>query len=176
MDCPVCKGIGVFWDDPVTCRAGMSGQRAQREWAQFGLYESGDLVFTIPSDTPMYRIGESDRVTLLNNTDRFSVTLVRGANDIVQHAVVNIDRVFWLSDDSEIVDGSIPTYNPATGALSWSEGDEGQPSAGRTYAVNGTRYLEYYCFKDLTTDRNHHFGAALPRKVVLRRFDLWGRK
>ena len=33
---------------------------------------------------------------------------------------------------------------------------------------------EYYCFQEIPIDRPEHSGAALPRRVALRRFDLFG--
>jgi hypothetical protein len=59
-------------------------------------------------------------------------------------------------------------------SLTWSE-EGGCPPAGVQFSVTGRRQQEYYIFRDLPQDRAHHGGAALPRRVVARRFDLFGR-
>ena len=43
------------------------------------------------------------------------------------------------------------------------------------YSMTGRRLPEYICYHDFPQDRAHHSGARLPRKVVLRKFDLLGR-
>ena len=59
----------------------------------------------------------------------------------------------------------------SNGQLSWSVG----ASVGSQYSISGTRYSEYFVWDELPGDRKHHYGARLPRKLVLRRFDLFGR-
>ncbi|MCK7579808.1 MAG: hypothetical protein MZV65_31715 [Chromatiales bacterium] len=44
-----------------------------------------------------------------------------------------------------------------------------------TYTLAGRAYPEYFCYGDFPQDRAHHHGEPLPRKVVLRKFDLFGR-
>lgn len=153
----------------------MAGTKTQREWAQFGVYESGDAVVTIGSDSPMYGMGQFDRVTALNATNQFSVTLIRGeaaeASKLALITLKSIDRVFWLTPDgTAVVEGGIPTV--ANGVPTWASG---APADGVQYAISGSRFLEYFCYGDFPSNRGEHSGAPLPKRVVLRDFDLFNR-
>lgn len=171
-NCLQCSGRGRIWADAVEGVAGMAGAKTQREWVQFGVYESGDVVVTIPSDTPLYGMGPFDRVRALHSTEQFSLQLVRGEGDRLRFAVKAITRVFWLDEDEAVVEGGIPTVS-GTGALTWASG---APPAGTQYSISGERFQEYYCFGMLPSNREEHQGAKLPKRVVLRRWDLFGRK
>lgn len=173
--CPLCSGSGRQWIAPVNGVAGMSGAKTQREWAQFGVYESGDVVVTIGSDSPMYVMGQFDRVTALNATNQFSTILTRGSNTEVSKlnliTITEIDRVFWLNTGgTAVVEGGIPTV--ANGVPTWSTG---APPSGVQYTISGVRQLEYFCYGDFPSNRNEHSGAPLPKRVVLRDFDLFNR-
>lgn len=173
VNCPVCHGKRVFWDAPIAGVVGIAGQNVQRKWAQSGRWEDGDAVVTIPENTPFYDGGQFDRVLMLNSTDRFSLVFVRGAPaEKLTVRVEQIGRVFWLTNGAlPIVDGGIPTV-AADGTMTWKDG---APPAGTQYTIEGTRYSEYFVFSALTSDRNEHQGARLPKKVVLRSFDLFAR-
>jgi hypothetical protein len=172
--CPLCLGKGRQWAAPVNGVAGMSGAKTQREWAQFGVYEGGDVVVTVGSDSPMYAIGQFDRVTALNATNGFCVVLTRGAQvERLLMTVATIDRVFWLTADGvTTVEGGTPVV-AENGALSWPEGEA--PRAGVKYTVSGTRFIEYFCYGDFASNRNAQSGSLLPKRVVLRDFDLFKR-
>lgn len=172
--CPACNGRGSLWAAPVAAWAGMTGMRQAREWAAFGQWESGDVVLSVPSDSPLYAAGEYDRVVMVNSSEPFSLARTRDGSDKLAFAVVQVDRVFWLNPgDSAIVEGGIPTV-AADGTLTWAD-PAGAPDPGVQYSITGRRRPEYFVFKDLPQDRAHHSGAALPRRMVLRRFDLFGR-
>lgn len=171
-NCPHCSGRGRIWVAGKSGVAGMAGAKTQKEWAQFGLWESGDVVVTIPENTPIYDIGQFDRMTALNSTEQFSIPLIRGENDRLHFQVQDIGRVFWINEAGAIVDGGIPTVS-ANGVLSWASGE---PPEGQQYSLNGTRFLEYYCWGQFPSNRGMHSGARLPKRVVLRRWDLFGRK
>ena len=173
--CPLCLGKGRQYSAPVRGVAGIAGQRAQREWAQFGVYESGDLVITIPSASPVYAMGQFDRVTALNTQQVFSLVLTSGDTllEMIRTVVQSITRVFWLTADGKaVVEGGIPVVN-ADGTLLWPNG--GQPPEGVQYTITGVKLLDYYCFGMFPTNRNFQQGLALPRKVVLRDYDLFNR-
>lgn len=170
--CPHCGGKGQMWSAGADGVVGITGSKTQREWAQFGTYESGDSVVSIPENSPLYQMGQFDRVALLNASEQFSLPLVHGApTERLAGRIEAVSRVFWLDDKKEIVEGGIPVVDES-GALSWAIG---APPAGRQYTVSGSRYLEYFVFGPFPSNRNMHQGARLPRLVVLRRFDLWGR-
>jgi len=169
MNCPHCLGKGFLWTSAVTGVAGVPSQKVQREFAKLGQWESGDMMLTIGSDSPLYGMGERDRVMQMNGDDPFSINLRRGFNDKLQWQLKTIDRVFWLAG-GDIVEGAIPTQQP-DGTLVFATG---APPAGVSYSVTGKKYSEFFVFQDFPTDRGHHFGAKLPIKVQLRRFDLFG--
>lgn len=170
MSCPHCHGKGVVWAAAVQGVAGVPSQKVQREFAKLGQWESGDMMLTVGSDSPLYAIGERDRVTQLNGDDPFSINLRKGHNDKLPWTVKKISRVFWLAG-AAIVEGGIPAQQP-DGTLVFSTG---APPAGAAYSVTGTKYSEYFVFQEFPADRGHHFGVALPLRVQLRRFDLFGR-
>ncbi|MGF6641763.1 hypothetical protein [Paraburkholderia sp. MM6662-R1] len=172
--CPLCFGRGRQFAAPVTGVAALSGQSSQREWAQFGVYEQGDVVMTIPENTPIYEIGQYDRMTALNATNHFSQVLVSGSGaERLYFATQAITRVFWLTlDGTAVVEGGIPVV-AADGSLSWPAG--GQPPPGAQYTISGTKFMDYFCFGNFPSNRNMQQGLRLPRKVVLRDFDLFNR-
>jgi hypothetical protein len=86
---------------------------------------------------------------------------------------VSIDRITWLDEEGDLVDGTLPR-SWANGVLTWPPLAAKTPPAGVTVAITGRRHPEYFCWLTLTLDRPHHSGAPLPRRVVLRRFDLFG--
>jgi len=159
-----------LWTSAVEGVAGVPSQKVQREFAKLGQWESGDMLLTVGSDSPLYAIGERDRVTMLDGDDPFSINLRYGYNDKLPWQVKTITRVIWISG-VDLVEGGIPTQQ-TDGTLLFTTG---APPAGSAYSVTGTKYSEYFVFQDFPSDRNHHFGATLPKRVQLRRFDLFGR-
>ncbi len=172
--CFQCHGAGVLYAPPQTAWAGLTGMRVAKEWAAFGQWESGDVVVTVPQDSPLYAAGENDRVLMVQSTEPFRVILTASGADRLRFSATELDRVFWLTPDTTVlVEGAIPDVAP-DGSLSWADGT-GAPPLGTQYSVTGRRNQEYYVFKDLPQDRAHFGGLPLPRRVVLRRFDLMAR-
>src|SRR5271170_4803287 len=69
---PLCGGKGWIWDVAIPDKVGVSQQKAQREWAQFGQWEAGDVIVSIQQNAAMYdQLGRFDRVELSNSTDVF---------------------------------------------------------------------------------------------------------
>jgi hypothetical protein len=172
-NCPQCNGKGHIWTSPgVDSVIGVTQQKINPKWQEFGNYEQGDVTLSIPADSPLYEIGRFDRVMLMNATERFSRIYTHGQNERLDVPVVEITRVFWLNEDKTAqVEGGIPTFDGA-GNLTWSSGE---PPAGMQYSIAGTRHVEYYVWDELPQHRNEHSGATLPKKVPARRFDLFGR-
>lgn len=172
IHCPLCHGKGRIWAAPVDTSAAVASSSSQQQWAKMGLWAQGDLVLSIPESSALYDIAQYDRITQLTSTDDFSLPLVRGAPSERLHGRVKaVTRVFWL-DGATVVDGGIPVVGD-DGVPSWPGG--GAPPAAKTYSVTGTRYNEYFCFGQFSNDRMKHGGLRLPRKMVLRKFDLFGR-
>lgn len=171
-NCPQCAGKAWLWVLPVNGSAGIAGEKIQLRWAQMGMWQDGDSVVAIHESSPLYEMGQFDRVTMLNNSVYFSLPLVHGGpNEKLFDPIEKITRVFWLDAQKNIVEGGIPTVN-VDGTLTWASG---APPAGVTYSITGTKFSEFFCWGAYPSDRNEHFGARLPKRVVLRRFDLFGR-
>lgn len=172
--CPACQGRGVIWDSAQAGQLALSGQKLQRQWAALGLYERGDVVCTLPSDDPVYDLAEFARVLFTDSSKPFSALLNHGGSDNVGPGVQRLDEVLWL--DSGVIERADPTpaLDTATGALSWA-GVGNEPAAGTRITVSGRRSPEYYCYMEFPQDRSHQQGDPLPRRVVLRRLDLFGR-
>lgn len=171
INCPVCKGKAKVWQDPVDTVVGVVSGNVVNKWQQFGLADPGDVILSIPSSSPAYEIGPYDRVKFMNRTEPFSHNIVKGVNEKIRFSVVAIDKVFILTDNgATLTEVAPPAINP-DGSLNWA----GVPIPdGATFSIAGRRHTEYFCFPDSFFGRPHHAGAALPRKVVLRRFDLYG--
>jgi hypothetical protein len=171
--CPQCFGKGVIWDQAIQSAAGAAGQQVQRQWAQFGQWQNGDLVVTVPQVSPMYEAGEFDRATMQNATEYFSLPLTSGApTERIHLQVLKFTRVFWFDVNGDIVNGTVFPTVGANGALTWPAGG---PPNGTQYSINGTAYVEYFVYGNFPQNRNEHFGARLPKRIVLRRFDLFSR-
>lgn len=172
----LCGGKGRIWDAPVKTVVGVASQATLAQWAKFGQWESGDAIVSVPESSPLYDAAQFDRVVMLNSTDTFSQPLTRGApSEVLKFAIAKLNRVFWLNplDRNQIVEGAIPVVD-SNGDLSWA-GGIGEPPAGATYSITGDKYTEYFVFNNLSSDRGEHSGARLPKKIVLRRFDLFSR-
>lgn len=172
--CPVCDGKGRYWLDPVPAKAATASQKTQVRWANMGQFEAGDIVLTVPQDSPLWDAGYYDRIIMMNATDRFSQPLTRNApSERLIFTPHEVERVFWLDEDKSIVEGGLPELSPS-GAPSWP-GGEGEPPPGKTYSITGTKRSEYFIFDELPRNRNMHSGRRLPKFVVIRRLDLLNR-
>lgn len=172
----LCSGKGRLWDAPILTVTGVANQETLAGWQQTGLWESGDMVLSIPQNSPLYEAGQYDRVVMLDSTDVFSQPLVRGAPaERLIFKVKEINRVFWLNpaNRNQVVEGSVPVLAD-DGTLSWP-GGAGEPPPGTTYSVTGVKYSEYFIFDKYPSDRGEHSGMRLPKKLVARRFDLFNR-
>jgi hypothetical protein len=171
-NCPHCDGKGRLWGTSVPCSAGIVSRDIMRQAAPMAILDAGDVMLVIPSDQPIYAIGEYDRVVMTDRSEPFSLNLIAGANAL-RFNPVSIDRITWLDEEGDLVDGTLPR-SWANGVLTWPPLAAKTPPAGVTVAITGRRHPEYFCWLTLTLDRPHHSGAPLPRRVVLRRFDLFG--
>jgi hypothetical protein len=172
VSCAHCHGKGRFWAATATDGvAGVGSRDALKKQADFGIWDAGDMLLSIPSDSSLYAMGQYDRLLSVNKTEPFSMNLVYGVNDVLRFAPVSIERVTWLDGGNNLVDGDIPTIS-ADGTLVWGASS---PPAKTTYSLTGRRHPEYFVYHELPTDRPHHQGEPLPRRVVVRVFDLFGK-
>jgi hypothetical protein len=171
--CANCGGRGVMWGNPIAAVAALSGLKVSRQWEASGLWQNGDVVVSIPSDSPLYAAGPNDRVSMLESSQPFVEVLTMGG-PALPYVVASIARVFWLDAENGIIEGSIPPL-AADGSYAWADGDAGAPPAGQQYSISGRRVPEYFVFQDLPGDRAHFHGSTLPRRAILRLFDLFGK-
>ena len=145
--CPLCGGTrGVIWAAAVAATVGVTSMRVKREYAAFGLWESGDEVLTLPSDSPVYACGESDRVVMVNSSEPFQAILTRGNEDQLSYPVISIDQAFWRNAaGNALVDamdngGEMPTV-AADGTVTWAVGQG--PGSGVQFSLRGRKHQEY---------------------------------
>ncbi|MBB3017707.1 hypothetical protein FHR70_000747 [Microvirga lupini] len=172
--CKLCRKHGRIWSEPLQTVVGLQKQEVKPEWENSGLWEAGDLMVTVPENSPMWNGGQFDRVTMLNAEDRFSKPLVRGRpdEDLSTLSVKRIERVFWKHPVTQaLVEGGIPVVD-AEGKITWGEG---APPTGMAYSITGFKYPDYFIWAELPSNRNMHSGVRLPKRVVLRRWDLISR-
>lgn len=168
--CPHCAGKGRIWEAGVDARTGVAGGEVVKRWMQSGIADMGDIIVSIPSNSRLYGIGPLDRVLFRNRTEPFSQNIVKGVQERIRFFVVSVEKVLYLNGAGELVDAPLPEVK-TDGTLDWNGAE--LPD-GVTFSVTGRRKAEYYCFPESFFDRPHHAGAPLPRRVVLRRFDLYG--
>lgn len=171
----LCGGKGRLWDPPVATVTGIARQQVVAEWIQTGQYETGDMVLSIPQNSPLWDAGQFDRVTMLNSTDVFSLPMQRGApSERLLFPVQSVTRCFWLHPTTRVVvEGSVPVID-ANGVPTWPSG-VGEPPPASTYSLSGTKFDEYFIFGAFPSDRNQHQGMRLPKRVIARKWDLFGR-
>lgn len=172
--CPLCHGKKWQWAAEVPARCGFQNQSQSKTFATFGTWEPGDATLTIGSDSPMYGAGQFDRFRCKNATTPFSIIRMKGDTDFLLGTVVSLSRVFWIdADGTTMIEGDLPSID-GDGNLTWSVGQVAPPD-DTAYSVTGVKYDEYFSYPDIANDRNMHAGAALPKKLLARKFDLFGR-
>lgn len=167
-ECLHCDGKGRLWGEAQVSSAGIVSHDIAQQYAPMAALDAGDVMLVIPADQTVYALGEFDRVTLTDRTEPFSLNVIAGANSL-RFTPASIEKVTWIGDGNALIEGELP-YAYEGGALQWVH----PPPSGVTYAVTGRRFPEYFCWLTRPLDRPHHHGAALPRRVLLRRFDLFG--
>lgn len=170
----LCRGKGRLWNAPIETKAGVPSASTYAKLIAAGLWDSGDMALTIPRLSPMWEsAGRFDRVAMLNSTDVFSLPLRRGApSERLLFQPVTITRIFSLDKTSgAAIEWGVPEVD-ADGVITWGAD---APLPGVSYSMTGTKHPEYYIFDNYPSNRNEHSGMQLPKKVQLRRFDLFGR-
>lgn len=170
----LCNGKGRLWVDPIETVVGVTRQQVNAETAASGMYENGDMTVTIPQNSPMWECGRFDRIMLLNSTDIFSKPMTRGApNERLLFSVESLVRAFVLDPITRVdVDIPLPVVD-ANGNVSWPANNG--PAPGVKYSLTGVKYDEYFIFTQYPSDRNEHSGARLPKRLMARAWDLFGR-
>ncbi|EAB4417299.1 hypothetical protein D7B12_17875 [Salmonella enterica] len=175
-NCPLCVGRGRVWDKPVETTVGIASQSTQIKWAKMGLWEHGDMVVVVPESSHVWdNGGQFDRFITQEGLDGFSEIFVRGApTEKLRIPIHRIMRCFWIdpANPKGIVEGALPLIGE-DGRPSWPDG--GEPPPGIQYSLTGDRYSEYFMLDSYPDDRSEHKGMRLPKRVVLRKWDLFNR-
>lgn len=172
--CPVCLGKGWVWDGVITTSVGLTGQQIQRRWAEMGMYEAGDVVVSIPGDATIQAIGEFDRVQFVQSSEPFSMVIHPDRVLPLPFTLIALDRATVIRDGG-LVDLPLPGVDATAESPFWWAGsdDDNRPAAGESWTLTGRRIPEYFVYGNFPQDRAHEQGRALPRRVVLRKFDLF---
>ena len=174
--CPLCVGRGRIWDKPVSMVMGVASQSTQVKWSKMGQWEHGDMVVVIPENCPAWdNGGQYDRFITQQGLDGFSEIQTRGApSERFRLPINSITRCFWIDplNPRGVVDGAIPVIGD-DGRPSWPNG--GEPPPGVQYSISGDRFSEYFMLDAYPDDRGEHRGMRLPKRIVLRKWDLFGR-
>ena len=169
---PVCAGTGYLWSNPISCKIALEGMNTGREFAMTTGWEKGDIMATLPSNSPAYQAGEYDRLTLIQSSIRINHLLTRGGNDYLRYrSPIDIVEVFAIVGGQKRVLTPNVDFSLIGHAISWNTN---VIPVGTQYSILYTAHPEYFVFKELVMDRPHG-GRALPRKVHLRLMELFGR-
>jgi hypothetical protein len=172
INCAHCGGLGRIWGEGVEGVAGVVGRDVAKRQLGFGVFSETDTMLSIPSDSALYEVGMYDRVTAVNKTEPFSQNLVYGIHTKLKFTPTEINQVMWIGENGELIEGDIPKVN-VDNTLIWTGLT---PPLKTTYSMTGRRNADYYCYISLPLDRPEHKGAKLPRRVVLRTFDLFNQQ
>lgn len=172
-DCPHCEGRGIAWGGGVAATTGLAGMRVVRQFADFGRWMAGDVVLTVPSNSPLWDARENDRVLLSQSSEPYTAVMERDGDERVRGQVYALDSCWWLNPSGAVVQGAIPAI-AADGKLSWADPAQA-PEPGTQFSLSGRRRPEYFIFTELPQDRAHFGGLPLPRRIQARKFDLFGK-
>lgn len=174
-ECTICLGKGVSWGNGIPAHAGVVGAKAMRAFADFARWEDGDVVISIPENTPLWHAGENDRIMFMDGHQPFQIRMVRNEGVTVPFAVERIERCFWLGpNDATVIDCSLPRVDPVTLELAWAN-QSTAPDPGAQFTLMGRKKPEYFLYRDIPISRAHFMGLPLPKRAVLKKFDLFGR-
>ena len=170
VTCQVCNGNGLVWNVAIQCRVALEAMSSQREFAMLGMWEKGDIMISLPTDSAAYGAGEWDRFTLLNSTLRIDQVLMKGTNDTLKYsAIVSIESLWAIVAGmrTDFTQGIHFTLNG--NVITWL----GTPiPIGTQYSVLYVTHPQYFCYRDLVMDRQHG-SQNLPRKVHARLMELF---
>lgn len=173
VDCPTCNGLGVFWNPAVQAVAGVVGAKARRQFDSYAAWEDGDVLLSVPSNSPLWHAREKDRVSLIQGDEPFQIVLEHTGTERLQWPIRAIERCFWLrAGDRSVVKGTLPRVHPRTLVVSWTNPADA-PEPGTQYTLQGTMFPEYFVWRDIPISRAHFQGGDYPKRLLLKRFSLF---
>ena len=109
QDCPTCHGRGTFWRRGETTYLALTSLKQAREFRDFGLLDTGDVVLTIPSDSAAYLAGEHDQFMLVQSDQPWTGIFTRGdPGERWPPGVFRVLDITGLDVDREPVDYARP--------------------------------------------------------------------
>lgn len=174
--CPVCHGNGITWDAGVICRVALQGMKSVKEFAMLGMWEKGDIMVSLPSDSAAYECGEHDRFTLTDSRLRISQVIARGpVTDALKYtSVLSIDTIWAIAGGVRVEFVRGVDYTLVGNVITWLAPAAASLPVGGQYSVVYVAHPQYYVYRDLVSDRPHG-NRDLPRKVHLRLMELFSR-
>lgn len=174
--CPVCFGVGVIWNNATICRIALQGMKSVKEFAMLGMWEKGDIMVSLPSDSAAYECGENDRFTLDDSRLRISQVLTRSATvDLLKYtSIMSIEQIWAIASGARVDFTRGIDYALVGNVITWLAPAAVPLPVGTQYSVVYVAHPQYYVYRDLVTDRPHG-SQDLPRKVHLRLMELFSR-
>ena len=158
---------------------GVTSVLVAKQFAQFGEWDKGDMIATIPARDvhgallDVYQIGEFDRMTLADSVVRRSFLGVRGERDrFPERTIRAVTDAFGLQGGVQVPLEDGIDFRVTGNTVEWLSDTL---AAGDGYSLRYVVSPEYFVWTTLEQPRAHDLGKALPKKVVLRLFDLFGR-
>lgn len=172
---PFSLAYSVTYKAPAQVRVHAQAFKSNRSWVDRGEVKAGDLDTTIPhtladltTENPAWHAKEFDIFVFPDQRIRHQQRMRRGYGETLTYKLVRS-----LREARAIAGSTIATYQPGTdfevvnGAVSWL-------TAGPAdhYVLEYDAAPEAYVFAELPQTR-HVDGHPLPRRVGLRRFELF---
>ena len=160
-------------------RIGVSGVTFTKQFAQFGEWDRRDMIATVPARDAsgalleIYGIGDFDRVTLVDSVVRQSFVGQRGQADTVPERTIRaVTDAFGLHNGAKVPLEDGTDFRVTGNTVEWLSS---ALAVGEGYTLRYVASPEYFVWTSIEQPRAHDLGKALPKRVVLRSFDLFGR-
>lgn len=99
--------------------------------------------------------------------------MIPDVNNRIRFPVISVEKVLQIDVAGVtpvLVQRGLPDVDQL-GKITWPAGEP----VG-TYSLTGRRNVEFFAWTSQPFDRPHEHGEPLPRRIVMKRFDLYGRQ
>ena len=171
VSCLFCYGRGWLYSEPYPdddIKAIISGVTGKKEFMELGGIVVGDCTMTLH---PKYRIGERDRISLLESTFRDNMLFIRGESDTFHFPASSLISLIELRQ-YETLYAVDEDYTLQDGRIVWEE-DKG-PADGEVYSALYLRHPLYYVYTELPLIRREIYvrekktTKELPSRCLIR--------
>lgn len=166
----------VRYRAPEQGRGHIQDMRLEREWAERGEVQTGDLSLTLPRQgpdgpNPCWEVAPHDQVVVLDHRLWTQQRMIRGAKETLTHPwVLEVREARAVQGGVEVVYAPGVDFVLEAGRVRWLEGRG--PALRTPYVLDYVAAPTYYVLGDLG-HRRHVEGWDLPRRVALRLFDVY---